>query len=136
MTQLLVEVLVGEDLVELLLVLDDGHHGIRIGQDVLDLVGAGVRVDGRRGASSAGDGVVGEDPFEAGRRVDRDALLRLEAELDEAGCEIVDDLLRFSPRVVDPLALLITIGLTEGMTVRRHRNALPEVGGEALGRAS
>ena len=82
---------------ELRRVLRDQHLALGVGEDEGRLLGVRLRVHGRRRRARAHDAEVGEDPLDAGRGGERDALLRLHAQLDQTGRDRVDPVGRLRP---------------------------------------
>ena len=82
---------------ELLAVLGDRRSASRSREDERDVLGVGARVD--RGGGSAGGhrGQVEEDPLEAGVARDRDAVLGLQAQREQARGELGDALAAAAP---------------------------------------
>jgi hypothetical protein len=73
-------------------VLRDEDPARGVGEDERRLLGVGLRIHGRGGRARAEDAEVGQDPLDAGRGGERDALLRLYAEFDQPGGDGVDPL--------------------------------------------
>ena len=92
------------ELGDLLGVLGEDDAAAGVGEDVGDVLGDRRRVDGRRRTSGADDGEVGEDPLDAGRRRDGDAVLQRHPEADEPGSPLLHDLVRLPPRQGGELA--------------------------------
>ena len=82
-------VLVRPDLLDLALVLGEEEACVGVPEDVGDVSVAGARVDGGRGASGEHDGHVRQDPVEPGVGRDRDPLLRLEAQREQAARQLL-----------------------------------------------
>ena len=78
-------------------VLGEDELAARVGEDVGDVLGDRRRVDGRRRATGADDREVGEHPLDPRRGGDRDAVLELHPECDEARGPLLDDLVGVAP---------------------------------------
>jgi hypothetical protein len=96
-----------QHLVELLFVFDEQHPGVRIGAQVHHLDRRVGRIDAVRDAAGAEHREVGEHPFDDGVRQDRRAVVRLEAERDQAVADLADGLRRLGPAPAAPQAELL-----------------------------
>ena len=86
-----------DELGQLGAVLGDDEARAGVAEDEGDVLRVGRRVDRGGGAGREHDGEVGEDPLEPGRHRDRDALLGLETQREEAGSELGDPLATAPP---------------------------------------
>ncbi len=93
----------------LLSVLGEDHHRLGVTQDERDITGGRRRVHRGGGPAGAEDREIGQDPLDSGGRCDRHPLLRLQAEVDQAGGEVEHPVLGLRPGqrfpvVTDPVA--------------------------------
>ena len=78
-------------------VLGEGHHRPGVGHDVGDVLRVGARVDGGRGRPGAEHREVGQHPLDPGGGDQRHPLLRLHAEVQQAGGEVLHPLAGLAP---------------------------------------
>ncbi len=112
------------ELGDLLVVLGEHDAAVGVGQDVGDVVGHRARVDRGRCGAGGVDREVGEDPLDAGAGGDRDALLGLDAERDEARGEVGHAYAGLGPGQRVPL--LVLVGVAVGLVVAGFLDAVVE----------
>ena len=98
------------DLGELFIVLDDHRLGVGVLDDVLAFLGRVRLVDRDDGGAHAEGREVEVGPLGAGVREDRDLVALLDSELDQAECELPDDLADLPVGLRDPLPGLVLVG--------------------------
>lgn len=111
-------------------VLGDQHAAGRVGEDERRLLGVGARVDRGHGTAGAHDAQVGEDPLDAGVGGERDPLLGLQTEVQQARGDTEDPLGRLAPAQRLPVVGASAAGRRHrepvGLGVRRGGDTLKE----------
>jgi hypothetical protein len=106
---------------DLLVVLGEDDPRARVAEDVGDVVGRRGGVDGGGGGAGAQDAEVGEDPLDPGAGGDRDPVLGLDAERQQAGGDLPHPLADLAPGQRLPA---VADRIPERLPVRRGRDAI------------